>query len=112
MKLLSQGITNPGLGPNLQGKSGVGFFQTLLPAAVALALVVGALIFFFLMVSGAISWIASGGDKQGLETARGKITQAIVGLAILFSVFVIIKAIESFFGVSILSLDIGRLRVR
>ena len=105
-------ITNPLLGPTLQGKTGIGFFQSLLPAMVGLALVVGAIIFFFMMVSGAITWITSGGDKEGVSNARGRITSAIVGFVLLLIVFVIIQAFETFFKINILSLDIGPLRVQ
>lgn len=108
-------IGNPALGPSLQGylgtEGGVGFFSAILPRAVALVFVIGALIFFFYLVWGAISWITSGGDKQTLETARGRITSAIVGLVLLFIALAIIKFIEAFFGIDILSLDILGLKI-
>lgn len=108
-------IGNPALGPSLQGylgtEGGSGFFSAILPRAVALVFVVGALIFFFMLVWGAISWISSGGDKQALESARGRITSALVGLVLLFVALAIIKFIESFFGINILTLDIGPLKI-
>lgn len=109
-------ITNPVLGPALQGLSqsegGVAFFQKLLPAAITLCLVVGVIIFFFMLIMGAIQWISSGGDKQGLESAKGKLTNALIGIVILFSVFAVAKLIETFFGISILTLDIGSLIIK
>jgi hypothetical protein len=115
--LLAQSpIGNPVLGPTLQtflaDKSGTSFFSNLLPRAVALLFVAGALIFFFMFIWGGIQWISSGGDKQGLESARGRITNAIIGLVILFAALAIIKFIESFFGVSILTLDIRPLIIQ
>lgn len=110
------GISNPALGPSLQNiftsSGGVGFFQTLLPNFVTLALIIGAIIFFFMLVIGAIQWISSGGDKAAIEAARGRITQALVGIVVLFSVFAIIKLIEVFFGIHILTLDIGPLIIK
>ena len=79
---------------------------------VGLGLLVGVLIFFFVMVVGAIGWITSGGDKAAIESARGKIVSAIVGLIILFALFALIGAIENFFGVDILSLDIGPFTIK
>lgn len=105
------GITNPALGTRLRYLTGEGFFQELLPALVGLILLVGVVIFFFYMLIGAIQWIASGGDKAGLESAKGKITNAIIGLVVLFTTFAIVKAIETFFGVNILTLDIGPLKI-
>lgn len=104
-------ITNPALGPSLQEKSGVSFFQSAIPNMIGLAFVVGSLIFFFVMIVAAIQWITSGGDKQALESARGKLTNAIVGFVVLLLIFVILKVIQDFFGLDILSLDIGPLKI-
>ena len=79
---------------------------------IGLAFLVGVLVFFFIMILGAIQWITSGGDKAGLESARGKITSAIVGVVILFSLFALLKIIEDFFGINILVLDIGPLMIQ
>jgi Type IV secretion system pilin len=103
----SGGITNPALGNTLQSLNGVSFLQTLLPNMIGLAFVIAAVVFFFMLLIGAIQWIASGGDKGALENARGKISSALVGIIVLFSIFAIIKFVESFFGISILALDIG-----
>ncbi len=73
---------------------------------IGLGFVIGILIFFFVMIAGAIQWITSGGDKAAIEGARGKIVNAIVGIVILFALFAIIGVIENFFGLDILSLDI------
>ena len=105
-------ITNPALNPSLQSKSGVGFFQDLIPRMVGLAFLVGVLIFFFIMITGAIQWITSGGDKAAIEGARGKITNAIVGVVILLSLFALLKVVEDFFGINILALDIGPLMIQ
>jgi UDP-N-acetylmuramyl pentapeptide phosphotransferase/UDP-N-acetylglucosamine-1-phosphate transferase len=109
---IADAITNPALGGSLQGKSGSEFFQDLIPRMVGLAFVVGVLIFFFIMVVGAIQWISSGGDKTAVEGARGKITNAIVGVVILLSTFALLKVIEDFFGINILTLDIGPLKIQ
>lgn len=113
MKILAQApITNPALGPSLQTKSGQQFFSDLLPRIVGLGFLIGVLIFFFVMIVGAIGWITSGGDKAAIESARGRITNAIVGLIILFALFALVGAIENFFDVNILSLDIGPFAIK
>lgn len=108
-------INNPilgNLGNSGGGVSGVLFFQKLISSLVTVALIIGSLVFFFTLVTGAIQWISSGGDKQSLETAKSKISNALIGLVILFAVFAIIKLIESFFHISILTLDIGSLVIK
>jgi len=105
-------INNPALGPRLQGKTGIQFFQALIPNLITLGLIIGTVIFLFIIIIGAIQWISSGEDKNALEEAKHKITNAVVGIIILFAVFAILKVIENFFGISILALDIGSLVIQ
>ncbi len=109
-------ITNPVLSPSLQdvlfNQGPAAFFGLFIPRMIGLAFVIGAIIFFFVMIIGAIQWIISGGDKAAIEAARGKIVNAIVGLIILFSTFALLKIIEDFFGINILVLDIGALQIQ
>ena len=104
-------ITNPALKESIREQEGITFFQKFLPNLLTLGLIIGAVFFFFILIVGAIQWISSGGDKNALEEAKHKITNAIVGMIILFSVFAILKLIENFFGISILTLDIGSLAI-
>jgi hypothetical protein len=111
--MLAQGITNPAIGTlGNPGSTGGIFLSKGIPAAIGLAFVIGALIFFVMLVMGAIQWISSGGDKQALEGARGRITSALIGLVLLFAAFAIIRFIQNFFGISILTLDIGSLVIQ
>lgn len=70
------------------------------------ALVVAAVVFFFILVIGGIKWIASGGDKGQTEGARNQITAALVGLVIVFSAWAIVQLIQVFFGVNIFQLTL------
>jgi len=105
-------ITNPVINTSLQGKTGIGFFGLLLPNLFTLALIIGSIIFVFVMIMGAVQWISSGGDKQALEGAKSKISNAFVGLVIMLAIFAIIKVLENFFGIHILTLDIGALIIK
>jgi len=111
-KIAEGSITNPVVGSLGQNPDAVGFLQRALPVAITIILVVGAVVFFFMLITGAIKWISSGGDKQALESAKGTITSAIIGLVILFAVFAIIRLIQLVFGITILSIDIGKLIIR
>lgn len=70
------------------------------------ALVVAAVVFFFILVIGGIRWIASGGDKAATEGARNQITAALVGLVIVFAAWAILELIRVFFGVNIFNLSL------
>ena len=108
-------IKNPVLGSELLdlllNRLPVEFFSKFISSLIGLGLLIGSLIFFLYLVLGAIQWISSGGDKTALEGARSKITNAIIGLIILLSVFALLKLIETFFGINILTLDIGSLKI-
>jgi hypothetical protein len=106
-------FVNPLLkGSALENLDGQGFISQFVPKAVGLVFVFGGVVFFFMLVWGAISWILSGGDKAHLESAKGKITNAIVGIVLLVGSFAIIKLLQAFFGVHILSIDIGPLVIQ
>lgn len=104
-------IVNPSLNLGLQRMSGVDFFAKFVPNLIGLGLTIGIVVFFFVMMIGAIQWITSGGDKAGLEAARGKLANALIGIIILLSLFAILKVLEDFLGVNILTLDIGPLKI-
>jgi len=84
-------------------------FPTLLSGMVKFIMVIAAVIFFFVLVVGGIQWIVSGGDKTGAETARKRITAALVGLAIVFVAFAIGMLINALFGFDIFNLTIPTL---
>ena len=73
---------------------------------IRLILVIASLVFFFILVVGGITWIASGGDKAKTEEARNRITAALVGLVIVFAAWAIVQLINVFFGIDIFSLTI------
>jgi len=106
-------IDNPALkGTSLEGKTGTSFFSGFLPSLIGLVLVAGSIIFFGVFVMGAIQWITSGGDKQALEGARAKITNGLIGVVLLFISFAVMKLIENFFGINILTIDFGPLVIQ
>ena len=108
-------ISNPAIGNSLNQmllNLPEFFFGDLISRTIGLLFVLGALAFFFMLLWGAITWILSGGDKAGLESAKGRITNAIVGFVLLIASFAIVKLIETFFGIDILSIDIGPLVIQ
>jgi len=76
---------------------------SIISGAIQLILIVAALIFFFLLIIGGIRWMTAGGDKEKAGAARGQLTSALIGLAIVFAAWAIIRLIEVLFGVSIIS---------
>ncbi len=74
----------------------------IISGAISLVLLVVALVFFFVLIMGGLKWVMSGGDQKNVEAARNQITNALIGLAIVFATFAIMKLIEVIFGITIL----------
>lgn len=75
-------------------------------AAVNLVLVAAGVMAFLYLLIGGIQWLMAGGDKEGTEKARKRITAALIGLVIVFSVFALFALVQAFLGLDLLSLNI------
>jgi magnesium-transporting ATPase (P-type) len=105
-KLLADAISlTPPPGTDFSPLAGI-TVPGIVSAAIRLAVVIAAIVFFFILVIGGVKWIASGGDKAQTEAARNQITAALVGLVIVFAAWAIVALINTFFKVNIFSLTI------
>lgn len=75
----------------------------MITGAISLVLIVVSLIFFFILVVGGLKWITSGGDEKKVAAARAQITNALIGLVIVFAAWAIIKLIGTVFGINLTS---------
>lgn len=66
-------------------------------------LVIAFVLAFLLLLIGGVRWITSGGDEKGVASARNTITAALIGLVIVLLAYAIIRLVELFFGVNIVS---------
>lgn len=101
-------IHNPSLGKlgDSFGTEGTAYFSRLISVFISAILISGTIIFLFMFLLGGIRYITAGGDKANTEAARGMLSNAIIGLVIMFATWAIIALIENVFGVGILSIDI------
>ncbi len=94
-------INNPAINPKVGTGSGIDILQLFLTNFITLALGAAGVISFFMLLWGGIEYITAGGDKERTQAAAKRLTAALIGLAIVFSVFAIIFVVETLFGVSI-----------
>ena len=80
--------------------------QRVLVFAINGILIASGIIAFFFLLIGGMQWILAGGDKEGTEKARKRITAALVGLAVVFSAYALALLVDAVFGVSILTFTI------
>lgn len=105
---LLQGTTTIDIQGNLenipQGESLAGSSMTqLIITLIEGAILVGALILLVYLILGAINWITSGGDKGKVESARNKITQALIGFVILVFIYTLYT-----FVLNLLDVNLGQ----
>jgi hypothetical protein len=72
-------------------------------ALIRLIIIIAFIIAFIFLLIGGIRWITAGGETKAVEGARNMVTGALVGLIIVLAAFAIIRLIEFFFGVTIIS---------
>jgi hypothetical protein len=65
-----------------------------------IALILGSIMTFVYLVWGGIQWITSGGNQEAAKGAKEKITDAILGLALLALVWLIWRLVIYFVGIS------------
>jgi len=73
----------------------------LLSNALILIFFFAAVLAFIFIVIGGLQWITAGGDKMAAQSARDRITAAVVGLLIVVAAFGITWVITSVFGINI-----------
>jgi len=78
-----------------------GSLPGIIAAVITFIFIVAVVIALFYLLFGAVRWIFSGGDKAAIDSARGTIVAAIVGLIILFLTFLLINVLLAFFNVNI-----------
>lgn len=93
-----QGIQGAEYHGNTDGGFGI-FFGNILTVAMTLA----AILVLAFLIWGGIEWITSAGDKSKAESARNRITSAIVGLVILAAATAIFLVVEQFLGIDVLT---------
>lgn len=93
----SEGSVDPACGGNI---------AKLISTVVTIIFIVAALLALFYLIYGGVKYILSGGNKDQTASARQMIIAAIIGLAIVFLSFVVIKVLGAVFGFDITNLTL------
>lgn len=98
-------ITNPALKDAIDPESGATQFAERFAVLWRTLIIVGGLAFLLYFFMGGFGWITAGGDSEKIEKSREKITQGLIGLAILAGSYVIILFIEQVVGIDLLNIE-------
>ena len=91
-----------------EGGDPVNTLASLLSTIIGLLTVIAALYFMFMLVTGAIGIISSGGDKGAFEDARKKITFGAVGFVVVIAAMFIMSLVATLLGLPNI-LDLGEM---
>ncbi|MFH0863777.1 MAG: hypothetical protein V1858_01660 [Candidatus Gottesmanbacteria bacterium] len=69
---------------------------TLVSNLLSIGIIIAFILVLLYFVWGGIEWMSSGGDKAGLESARNRITNALIGLIIVVSVWAVMLLLKTF----------------
>jgi len=98
MAAAAPGVVNP-IAPIITTPTGFADdLGGILTGVLSFVMVIAALLVLFYLILGGIEWITSGGDKGKTESARNKITAAVIGIIILAAAFAITQVIVRFLG--------------
>lgn len=66
------------------------------------AIVIGGLIFFVKLIAAGFGFLTSAGDPGKIQAATKGLTNALIGLLLVFSTYFIIQILQVIFGINIL----------
>ncbi|MDO8610633.1 MAG: hypothetical protein Q7R95_08865 [bacterium] len=72
-------------------------FNEVLTFVIRFLFIVSGLMAILFLLLGGLAWITSGGSKEGVDKAREKIQQAIIGLIVIFATLTLVGVIEQIF---------------
>ena len=89
-----------GIGPlgTLKPEEGALMFEKIISNIIGIMTIVAVIWFTFQFIVGAIGWLSSGGDKNKLASAQGKITSGLIGLVIVIAAVFFIQLIGILLG--------------
>jgi len=78
-------------------------FPNLASAVIQVLFVATGVLFVIFVLIGGVQWVSSGGDKEGLDSARKKIKNALIGLTIVLGIYAFGGILNAVFGVDLFS---------
>lgn len=101
----NNGFTGLGTGV-LANPTGTGIknLSTFISMVIGVMTIVAFIWFVFVIFTGAIGIISSGGDKAALESAKKKITTGVIGVVVVIAAIFVIDLIGTIFGIPFLNI--------
>ena len=104
--LITQRIYNPQIIEPIRNYTGWEYVNRLIPILIFLAFIISVVVCVILIIIGGLKWVTSGGNKEAIASARNTVTNAVIGLFLLFCLYFVIIEIHCIFKV-----DLGYLNI-
>ena len=80
-------------------------FGSWITAILSLVMTIAGLLLLLYLIWGGVEWITSGGDKGKVESARNKITNAIIGIIVLAASVAIFVFVQNMIGIQVITFE-------
>lgn len=91
-------LGNPG-----SSNTSINLFSKIISSAIGLITIIAAIWFVFLVITGALGIMSSGGDKVKAQSARARIASGVTGLVVVVAGIFIVDFIGGLIGLDILN---------
>ncbi len=98
LSTVSMAMAEVNIEPIDTGKGYATNFGTMFSSILNVVMLIAAILVFAYMIWGGVEWITSGGDKGKAESARNKLTAAIIGLVIIAASYAVVTLVVQFLG--------------
>ncbi len=98
LSTVSMAMAEVNIEPIDTGKGYATNFGTMFSSILNVVMLIAAILVFAYMIWGGVEWITSGGDKGKAESARNKLTAAIIGLVIVAASYAVVTLVVQFLG--------------
>lgn len=88
-------------GCEVQGAATLGCIEPIFTKAVTALVELAGAVLFIMLVVGGFKYLLGGGDQKKLESAKGTITNAVIGLVVIAVAYIILLTIQTFTGVNV-----------
>ncbi len=89
------------IGSQVQGFFGFKCIMDFVFRMVDIAIIGSGILLLGFLIWGGMEWLVSGGDKGKAESARNRLTNALIGVAITAAAFAVWKAALTFLGIDL-----------
>ncbi|KKQ23691.1 MAG: hypothetical protein US40_C0007G0005 [Candidatus Roizmanbacteria bacterium GW2011_GWC2_37_13] len=87
------GTVDPPKGMNFGGSDPVAGFGTLIGFGIRMFIIIAGIFLLVYLFWGAFDWITSSGEKEKVSKAQNKITNALIGIILIFAVIVVFQVL-------------------